>query len=961
MSNLIFPTDFDEKLDIAQDDYILFSDSEDSDRIKKAKYSNLKWEKWDAATIAVGSTTTWWAWTSASVINSWTSSAAVLDFTIPKWDKWDTWDTWATWASIVSATFSWDDMVFTKDDGNTVTLSNAKTDLKWDTWDTWATGASIVSWAFVSNDLVFTKDDSSTVTISNAKTDLKWDTWASIISWAFVSDDLVFTKDDSSTVTITDAKVDLKWDTGTAATIAVWTVSTWAAWSSATITNTWTSSAAVFDFSIPQWDKWDTWATWNWIASITSSKSWKITTVTITETDWDVETFTVSDWADWQWAWDVIWPNSSTDWNVVLFDWITWKLIKDSGVTLSSKQDTLTAWNWIDITSNKISTTFVYWESSTAAATVQKEVSIPSITSLNVWQVIIVKPSTTSSVASSTLKLNSFPAYKMLYNGAEITTSTDSVVWTANVPSMFYLDEVSGTKYWRFLGHWLDSNSTYTLNQLLDAWRYEAWAGTYAIDRYALCMMKPDWTWEKLTATNVKYSTWTTKNVNTNWFVLNQIKYYNTTTNVANWAFVGTNTFSSQAASVRADYSFNCGTAPWWSVWDPIYIVWTIWADGLFYLDTTARWSTTLPSTNDWKLYIRIWTALTTTDATISFLVDRPIFYYDNWIKEYTSSKQDKISDLATIRSGAWLWATAVQPWDLWTAASKDTWTSSWNVPVLDSNWKLATSTLPWVALTDTFTVSTSADLITLSSADQWDIAIVTSENKTYVLSVAPYSTAANWKEILAPTWWVTSVNTQTWAVVLDADDISDSTTTNKFVTASDKTTWSWKQDALVSGTNIKTINWNSLLWNWDLTIQAWVTSVNWNTWAVTVREVPSVWTNWQVLTVVSWAAAWANAAWSDYSWVTKTISWWEIELWLRTIVNVPTSNFTLTAPATLKDWEEYAIRIISETSYTMTLWTWFTNPRNVDTTLSGNATDQYVFLAINGELELQPLVDTWA
>jgi hypothetical protein len=41
----------------------------------------------------------------------------------------------------------------------------------------------------------------------------------------------------------------------------------------------------------------------------------------------------------------------------------------------------------------------------------------------------------------------------MLYNGAEITTSTDSVVWSANVPSMFYLDEVSGTKYWRFLGH----------------------------------------------------------------------------------------------------------------------------------------------------------------------------------------------------------------------------------------------------------------------------------------------------------------------------------------------------------------------------------------------------------------------------------------------------------------------------------------------------------------------------
>ena len=101
--------------------------------------------------------------------------------------------------------------------------------------------------------------------------------------------------------------------------------------------------------------------------------------------------------------------------------------------------------------------------------------------------------------------------------------------------------------------------------------------------------------------------------------------------------------------------------------------------------------------------------------------------------------------------------------------------------------------------------------------------------------------------------------------------------------------------------------------------------------------------------------------AWTDYSRVTKTISGWEVELGLRTIVDTPESDFTLTAPATLKDWEEYAIRIISETSYTMTLWTWFTNPRNVNTTLSGNATDQYVFLAINGELELQPLVDTWA
>lgn len=39
------------------------------------------------------------------------------------------------------------------------------------------------------------------------------------------------------------------------------------------------------------------------------------------------------------WGWDVTWPASSTDWNVVLFDWATWKLIKDSWANLSSKLD----------------------------------------------------------------------------------------------------------------------------------------------------------------------------------------------------------------------------------------------------------------------------------------------------------------------------------------------------------------------------------------------------------------------------------------------------------------------------------------------------------------------------------------------------------------------------------------------------------------------------------------------
>lgn len=55
-----------------------------------------------------------------------------------------------TWASIVSAEFSWDDIVFTKDDSNTVILEDAKSELEWpkgDKWDKWDTGTD--AWEYM--------------------------------------------------------------------------------------------------------------------------------------------------------------------------------------------------------------------------------------------------------------------------------------------------------------------------------------------------------------------------------------------------------------------------------------------------------------------------------------------------------------------------------------------------------------------------------------------------------------------------------------------------------------------------------------------------------------------------------------------------------------------------------------------------------------------------------------------
>ena len=229
-----------------------------------------------------------------------------------KWDQWEKWDTWATWPQWPK----WD-----KGD-------------KWDTWpkgDTWAKWDTWATWAKWDKGDKWDKWDTG----SQWPQGEQWIQWIQWVQWE-------------------------KWDkgdTGTAATITVWSTTTWGAWTSASVTNSWTSSAAVLDFTIPKWDKgdkWDTgntWATGNGIASITSSKSWKITTVTITETDGDSNSFEISDWQDGEWAWDVLWPNSSTDGNVVLFDWATWKIIKDS-----TKQFT-PAWIWALASSTK------YWAS----------------------------------------------------------------------------------------------------------------------------------------------------------------------------------------------------------------------------------------------------------------------------------------------------------------------------------------------------------------------------------------------------------------------------------------------------------------------------------------------------------------------------------------------------------------------------------------------------------------------
>ena len=80
---------------------------------------------------------------------------------------------------------------------------------------------------------------------------------------------------------------------------------------------------------------------------------------------------------------------------------------------------------------------------------------------------------------------------------------------------------------------------------------------------------------------------------------------------------------------------------------------------------------------------------------------------------------------------------------------------------------KIQSSQLPALAITDTFVVSSQAEMLGLSAAEQGDVAIRSDLNKSFILTTDNPAVLANWQEMLAPLAAVSSVNGSTGAVVI--------------------------------------------------------------------------------------------------------------------------------------------------------------------------------------------------
>lgn len=139
----------------------------------------------------------WYIWYRTIPTGTWTELIALSEL---KWEKWDTGD---TGNGIASTTFNADyTLTITYTDWTTFTTDP----IRWAKGETWDTGASIVEAEFVDNDMVFTKDDWDTVTLEDAKIDLKWEQWEPWEQWEEWNgiESTVLNDDYTLTITFTD-------------------------------------------------------------------------------------------------------------------------------------------------------------------------------------------------------------------------------------------------------------------------------------------------------------------------------------------------------------------------------------------------------------------------------------------------------------------------------------------------------------------------------------------------------------------------------------------------------------------------------------------------------------------------------------------------------------------------------------------------------------------------------------
>lgn len=234
---------------------------------------------------------------------------------------------------------------------------------------------------------------------------------------------------------------------------------------------------------------------------------------------------------------------------------------------------------------------------------------------------------------------------------------------------------------------------------------------------------------------------------------------------------------------------------------------------------------------------------------------DRDKYVYDGsqWILQHYTGWDISFANISWQPSdNSNLWAALDGKVDKVSTASKVYATNgSWSQTTLSYSTSASASSVAQRWTNGTLIVWTPTDNTHATTKKYVDDLIATKQN-----------TLTAWTNISISGNTISATDTTYTASDFDIKDLADTTWL--------RTTWSGKQDALVSGTNIKTINSTSLLWNWNIAVQptlvSWtnIKSVNGNSLLgsgnLEISWLPTqTWNNWKFLQTNWTTASWDN------------------------------------------------------------------------------------------------------
>lgn len=309
--------------------------------------------------------------------------------------------------------------------------------------------------------------------------------------------------------------------------------------------------------------------------------------------------------------------------------------------------------------------------------------------------------------------------------------------------------------------------------------------GTYiaatALYRYQICFSKNETT--LLPANAVNNSTATTKTLTTESFnPFGEILYYNTTTTISADAAIASSSLFQQI-NVDLRYSFNAGTSLTNN--KDVFLKVSPQSDGLVKLDTTSPIVQALPTTEDGKLYILLGHASST--YQMELYVKHPIYEYkDGKLREWTNTfVPTKTSELTN-----------------------------------DSNFAVDSS---YVHTDNNYTTTEKNKLAGIASGAEVNVNADwnASSGDAQILNKPTIPTKVS--DLTNDSGFTSNTGTIT-GITMNGASKGTSGVVNLGTVITDI---SGKQDALISGTNIKTVNNNSLLGNGNIDISGGVTTVD--------------------------------------------------------------------------------------------------------------------------------------